>query len=80
MVAQVTEDEEGKTVVAADGERIGRVEQVRNGTARVDVDAEVAHSIKSAMAWDDQDQDTFKLQDSAIERITDDELRLADEL
>lgn len=79
MVAKVTEDDTGKTVVASNGDRIGTVVEVRDGTPLVDLDDEVVHDLTSVMEWDDQDQDTFPIQESAIAEVTEDEIRLTDE-
>lgn len=79
MVANVTEADEGKAVVAANGERIGTAEGIEDGSVRVDLDTDVTHAVRTSMEWDDPDRDTFELQNAAIDEVTDDEIRLVDE-
>jgi hypothetical protein len=76
-MAQFTEDDEGKTVVNADGEEVGIVTAVEHGTAHVDPDPGITDKIMSALGWSDQDEDTYPLQEESVEAITDDEVRLA---
>lgn len=75
----VTDDEKGKTVVAPDGEHIGRITRVEHGAAYVDPDPSIADTIKSKLGWDDDpDPDEYVLQSAHIERVTDDEVVLKD--
>lgn len=72
----LTESDEGKTVVNDHGETIGRVVEVSGGAAHVDPDPNMTDIIKSKLGWGDSDEDTYRLDESSIEEVTDDEIRL----
>jgi hypothetical protein len=76
-MAQFSDDDEGKTVVNADGEEVGIITTVEHGTAHVDPDPGITDKIMSTLGWSDQDEDTYPLQEESVEAITDDEVRLA---
>lgn len=76
MCATFTDDDEGKRVVNANGDEIGIVEHVEAGTAHVDPDPGITDSIRSTLGWGDADEETYSLDDSNVESITDDEVRL----
>jgi hypothetical protein len=71
-----TDNDVGKHVVNADGERIGTVTAVRHGTAYVDPDPDMFDQIKAKLGWEDVDEDTYPLQENEVSEITDDEIRL----
>lgn len=72
----ITEEDEGKSVVNSTGEKIGMVTGVKAGTAYVDPDPGITDSIRSKLGWSDIDQDDFALQADRVDTITDDEIRL----
>lgn len=73
----LTEADEGKHVVNAKGDEIGRVVEVKNGDAYVDPDPDMTDSIKSKLGWgDSQTEETYRLGPSYIEAVTDDEVRV----
>ncbi|EJN61438.1 hypothetical protein [Halogranum rubrum] len=72
----ITDDEVGKKVIAADGDEIGLVTEVRHGTAYVDADPSLTDKLMSKLGWEHTDDDAYPLQKSEIETITDDEIRL----
>jgi hypothetical protein len=72
----ITDDDEGKRVVNADGDTIGIVSTVRNETAYVDPDPGITDKIMARFGWDDVDEDHYPLERSTIDTITDDEIRL----
>lgn len=76
MEHNLTEEDEGKKVVDSSGDEIGIVSGVRGGTAYVDPDPDLTENIKSRLGWGDVDQDDYPLDDSQIETVTDDEIRL----
>lgn len=76
MEHNLTEEDEGKQVVDSNGEEIGIVTGVRGGTAYVDPDPGLAENLKSRLGWGEVDQDDYPLDDSQIETVTDDEIRL----
>ena len=74
----LTADDEGKEVVNESGESIGRVVEVQGGEAHVDPDPGMTDTIKSKLGWGDaQSEDTYRLDPSHIESVTDDEIRLS---
>ncbi len=73
----LTQDDVGKKVVNRDGEQIGMVSAVDHGHIRVDPDPGLADSIKSRLGWMDTDDDDYLLEESHIETVTDDEVRLS---
>jgi len=72
----ISESDEGKRVVNANGNEIGRVIEVRGNTAHVDPDPGLTDTIKSKLGWGESDEDTYPLETSNVETITDDEIRL----
>ncbi|RKD95876.1 PRC-barrel domain containing protein [Halopiger aswanensis] len=75
-MAQLTDDDEGKRIVNAEGEQIGIIESVEGGTAHVNPDPGMTDTIKSKLGWGDTDEDTYPLDAENIESISDDEVRL----
>ncbi|MFC3959935.1 hypothetical protein [Halovivax cerinus] len=80
MCAAFGDDDVGKTVVNASGEEVGMVTAVEHGTARINPDPGLTDSIKAALGWEDTGDDTYPLQEDAIDRITGDEIHLSGEL
>ena len=73
----LSDDDEGKHVINSDGEKIGRVVSVEGGAAHVDPDPGLTDTIMSKLGWGEQDdQDTYRLESSEIEKVTDDEIHL----
>ncbi|MGM0592077.1 MAG: PRC-barrel domain containing protein [Halobacteriota archaeon] len=81
-MSQLTEADEGKDVVDAAGETVGIITNVRHGTAYVDTDPSITESLKAKLGWGDVDDDgdTYPLEDATIASITDEEIRLSDNL
>ena len=75
----ITDDDEGKQVVDAHGEKIGMVTEVRSGTAYVEADPGLADTIRSKLDWGDANEDDYPLSENRIHTITDDEIRLKDD-
>lgn len=71
-------DDVGKPVVNDDGEEIGRVVEIRHGTAYVDPDPDGFDRIKSELGWEDADGDAYPLQDGQVALVTDDEVHLGE--
>jgi len=73
----ITDDEEGKRVLNARGDEIGRVTEVRNGVAYVDPDPSITDTIKAKLGWGEKDdEEAFRLDPSNVEAVTDDEIHL----
>jgi hypothetical protein len=73
----LTSADEGKDVVNATGDTIGRVVEVQHGTAHVDPDPGLTDSIMSKLGWAESDEDTYQLDSSNIETVTNDEIRIS---
>lgn len=76
-MAEFTEDDQGKTVVTADGDEIGSVSGVEGRRAYVDPDPGITDRIKSALGWQDVDEEDYALEESQVDTVTDDEIRLS---
>jgi hypothetical protein len=72
----ITEDDQGKTVVNADGDKLGIVSDVRNDMAYVNPDPGIGENIMSKLGWSGADEDDYPLERSKIEEVTDDQIRL----
>ncbi|MBV0923981.1 PRC-barrel domain containing protein [Halomicroarcula limicola] len=75
-MATLSDDDEGKDVVTAGGEKIGIVKEVDRGTAYVDPNAGLTDELKSVLGWGDRDEDTYPIKADAVAETTDDELHL----
>jgi hypothetical protein len=73
---QLTDDDQGKKVVTTDGEEIGRITEVRSGTAHVDPDPGMFDAVKAKLDWGDSGEDTYPLGEDKIADVTDDEVRI----
>lgn len=73
----VTDDEEGKSVVDTYDEQIGIVAEVREGTLYVDPDPGLTEKITSSLGWGDTDDDTYPVEADEIEKIDDDEVTIS---
>lgn len=81
MAPSLSKGDEGKVVTAGNGDRIGTVSEVRGEEVWVDPDAEVVHDIKAHTDWDVTDRDDdVPIQSEAIAEVTDEEVRLIDEV
>lgn len=76
-MTELTADDEGKTVVTADGDTVGMITGIDGDRAHVDPDAGVTDQIKSMLGWEDPDQDDYTLGASRIDDVTEDEVRLS---
>jgi sporulation protein YlmC with PRC-barrel domain len=79
MATSVTfsNEDEGKRVVNASGEAVGRVIEVTGGVAHVEPDPGITETVAAKLGWGDSDEDTYRLDSDHVEAITDDEIRLA---
>jgi len=77
MVVSLSESNEGKTVLH-NGEAVGRVAEVRAGTAHVAPNPAVASALKSKLGRDSSadDVETYPLEDHVIAQVAEDEIRL----
>ncbi|UPW00114.1 PRC-barrel domain containing protein [Halorussus gelatinilyticus] len=72
MSEPITEADQGKQVVAADGESIGTVMKVDAGVVHVNLDSDLSESVKRRFDWGDAED--YTLQETEVESVTDDEV------
>lgn len=80
MVRNFESDDAGKRVVTADGDIVGTVDRASGSTAHVRADADLSRSIRRRLGWTEEGEETYRLQKSKVDRITDDEVRLKQNL
>ncbi len=78
MAIDLTEDDEGKTVVAEDGTEIGTVAEVRGDTIQFTSDTGITEELKARLDWD-TDENTGQIRAEQVAEVTDDEIRLGSE-
>ncbi|WP_227375453.1 PRC-barrel domain containing protein [Haladaptatus halobius] len=76
MSIEVTEDDDGLgLVVAGNGDHIGIVDEVRDGTAHVGRDPDIGLNL----GWGPTEQETYPLRNDAVDTITDEAIHLRNE-
>lgn len=76
MTDAFTDEDHGKQVVDANGRSLGVVEEIRDGTAYIVPDDDLAEDARTELGWDDLDADAHPLEIEQVEASTDDRLRL----
>jgi len=74
MSQTLSPDDEGKTVVDANGEEVGTIDRVEHGTAYIDAEEGLLEGLKSMLG--DEGDGTYSLVGTDVEEITDEEVRL----
>ena len=72
---QFSDEDQGKDVTL-EGEKVGVVQSVDQGTAEVNPDAGITDQIKAKLNWGEADANTYPMRTEDVERITDDEVQL----
>jgi len=73
----VNEADSGKRVVDSSGETIGVVVEVEKNALHVNPDPDITSSIMSKLGWEDKtEEETYRIDPSRVDTITDDEIRL----
>jgi hypothetical protein len=77
MSISLTGSEVGKKVVF-DGEFVGRVEDVRHGTAYVDLATRLSPTTKSALGWGSlaDEADTYPLEQHMVRQVTEERVHV----
>jgi hypothetical protein len=73
------DDDEGKSVIDASNEEVGTVANVQAGTAYVDPNPDLVEEAAAKLGFSDTGEDTYELDDDAVDSVSDDEVRLNDE-
>ena len=76
MARDFNSEDEGKRVVTADGDTIGTIEQASGASAHVAPDEDLSRGTRRRLGWTAEGEETYQLQKSKVNRITDTEVRL----
>ena len=76
MTAALTESDEGKRVIEADGTGVGMVTEVRHGTAHVEAEPSVVEALQTELDAGGNSENTYALSEGDIERIEDERIVL----
>lgn len=79
MARNFTDGDRGSAVFNHQGERVGTVSDAQDGIAHVDTtdsDSGVLDSIKNALGWNDDDDDTYELRNNDVDSIDDEGVHL----
>jgi hypothetical protein len=79
MAIEFSDEDEGKPVMHGD-ETVGRIVSVEHGTAHVDPDPNITDTVMATLGWGDTDEDTYPLQEEAVEAIGEDEVHLSESM
>ncbi|WP_338727482.1 PRC-barrel domain containing protein [Haladaptatus sp. DJG-WS-42] len=71
-----TDSDVGKRVVDAHGNEVGMVAAVRDGMAYGNPEPGVFDKLQAKLGWEDKDEETYPVQTTNADRITDDEIHL----
>lgn len=69
-------DDEGKAVLTADGDMVGTVESTDGDSAHVRPDENLSRATRQKLGWTAENEETYRLESSNVERITGDEIHL----
>lgn len=72
----VTNEDQGKRVLNANGHMVGVVTEVKNRTAYVNPDPDITDRIQSKLGWGDRDEGDFMLEEDHVDEVTDDAIHL----
>jgi hypothetical protein len=79
-MAVLTEGDEGKFLMDAEGEQIGIVTDVTDGVARVEPEPGIAEAWVQSLGFGDADDDDLEVHGDAVATVTDSEVRLKGDL
>lgn len=75
-LTSITQDDIGKDVVTADGEKIGIISGIEDDTVFVEPEPGIADRITAKLGWEAIDEDDYRLTEDQIDAVTDDAVRL----
>jgi len=73
----LTESDEGKFVMDAEGEQIGIVTEVEGDVAHVEPDPDLTEAWIQSLGFGDADEDDIEVPADAVATVTDEEIRLS---
>jgi len=78
MVREFETSDEGKTVVTADGETVGKIQKIDRNMAHVRPEGSLAQSIRRRLGWTEENEDVYELRHSRVNEISGDTVKLKD--
>ncbi len=79
-MATLTEEDEGKILVDAEGEELGIVTEVDAGTAYVDPDPGLGEAALATFGWAEADVQDCTVEGEVVVTVTDQEIRLNEDV
>ena len=79
-MATLTTEDEGKFPVDSEGEQLGVVTAVEDGTAYIEPDPSLTEAVTQAFGWGDADADDIEVPPAAVDTVTDEEIRVSRDL
>lgn len=79
-MATLTNEDVGKALVDAEGEQLGIVTGVEDGTAYADPDPDLGEAFLEAFGWAEVHDDDLAVPTDAIDTVTDAEVRVSRDL
>jgi sporulation protein YlmC with PRC-barrel domain len=76
MVRDFQASDRGKSVVTADGDTIGTIQDVDEDAVHVTPDSGLSDSMRQTLGWTDESDRTYRIEKSNVAEITDVEIRL----
>lgn len=76
MPRDFTSDDEGKSVLTADGDMVGVIEETAGSYAHVKPHDDLSQSIRRRLGWTEEGEDTYRLDKSKISKFSGDEVHL----
>ncbi len=79
-MATLSDEDEGKFLMDAEGEQLGIVTEVKDNTAYVDPDPGLGEAWLEAFGWGSVDDDDLSVPGEVIDTVTDEEVRVEADL
>lgn len=80
MVRDFTANDEGKSVMTADGDPVGIIDRVTDTDAFVKPDAGLSQSTRNKLGWTQKGEETYQLRKSKVQSIDEDAIHLRSSL
>lgn len=80
MARKFESSDEGKEVVTADGDIVGTIVDVSGSSAHVMPDEDLSQSIRRRLGWTEEDEESYRLENSNVDEFSGDQIRLKNNL
>lgn len=80
MARNFEPEDEGKSVMTADGDMVGTIESISGSTAHVRPHDDLSRSTRRRLGWSEEGENSYELEHSNVDSITDDGVRLKRDL